>query len=97
AADRKRLNSGVEGILLKNSFDPAHLVQTVRQAVSNARRKNKMPETASRRKFCTSKTTTTTCTCSKSSWNLLAHSNFSRPNTERSGVRRPELTSPISA
>jgi len=47
AADRKRLNSGVEGILLKNSFDPAHLVQTVRQAVANARRKNKVPETAS--------------------------------------------------
>jgi adenylate cyclase len=40
AADRARLNSGVEGILLKNSFDPAHLVQTVRQAVANARRKN---------------------------------------------------------
>jgi signal transduction histidine kinase/CheY-like chemotaxis protein/HAMP domain-containing protein len=40
AADRARLNSGVEGILLKNSFDPAHLVQSVRQAVTNARRKN---------------------------------------------------------
>src|SRR5262249_8372108 len=40
AADRARLNSGVEGILLKDSFDPAHLVQTVRQAVANARRKN---------------------------------------------------------
>jgi signal transduction histidine kinase/CheY-like chemotaxis protein/HAMP domain-containing protein len=47
AADRKRLNSGVEGILLKNSFDPAHLVQTVRQAVTNARRKNRVPEAAS--------------------------------------------------
>jgi signal transduction histidine kinase/CheY-like chemotaxis protein len=47
AADRKRLNSGVEGILLKNSFDPAHLVQSVRQAVANARRKNQVPETAS--------------------------------------------------
>jgi signal transduction histidine kinase/DNA-binding response OmpR family regulator/HAMP domain-containing protein len=47
AADRKRLNSGVEGILLKNSFDPAHLVQTVRQAVANARRKNQVPETTS--------------------------------------------------
>jgi CheY-like chemotaxis protein len=46
-ADRKRLNSGVEGILLKNSFDPAQLVQTVRQAVANARRKNKVPEAAS--------------------------------------------------
>jgi signal transduction histidine kinase/CheY-like chemotaxis protein len=40
AADRARLNSGVEGILLKNSFDPAHLVQTVRQAVANARHRN---------------------------------------------------------
>jgi signal transduction histidine kinase/CheY-like chemotaxis protein len=45
--DRKRLNSGVEGILLKNSFDPVHLVQTVRQAVANARRKNQVPETTS--------------------------------------------------
>ena len=40
AADRARLNSGVEGILLKSSFDPAHLVLSVRQAVANARRKN---------------------------------------------------------
>jgi CheY-like chemotaxis protein len=37
AADHKRLNSGVEGILLKNSFEPAQLVQSVRQAVANAR------------------------------------------------------------
>ena len=47
AADRKRLNSGVEGILLKNSFDPAQLVQSVRQAVANARRKNKVSEASS--------------------------------------------------
>ena len=45
-ADRKRLNSGVEGILLKNSFDPAHLVQIVRQVVASARRKNQVPEVA---------------------------------------------------
>ena len=47
AADRKRLNSGVEGILLKNSFDPAQLVQFVRQAVANARRKNRVTEVTS--------------------------------------------------
>jgi len=46
-ADRKRLNSGVEGILLKNSFDPAQLVQFVRQAVANARRKNRVTEVTS--------------------------------------------------
>ena len=44
AADRARLNSGVEGILLKNSFDPGQLVQTVRQAVANARRKEQVAE-----------------------------------------------------
>jgi len=47
AADRARLNSGVEGILLKNSFDPSHLVQLVRQAVASARRKNQLSEVAS--------------------------------------------------
>ena len=47
AADRKRLNSGVEGILLKSSFEPSQLVRTVRQAVANARRKNQVPEVAS--------------------------------------------------
>ena len=46
-ADRKRLNSGVEGILLKNSFEPAQLVQFVRQAVANARRKNRVTEVTS--------------------------------------------------
>ena len=46
-ADHKRLNSGVEGILLKNSFDPAQLVQFVRQAVANARRKNRVTEVTS--------------------------------------------------
>jgi CheY-like chemotaxis protein len=47
AADRARLNSGVEGILLKNSFDASHLVQLVRQAVASARRKNQLSEVAS--------------------------------------------------
>ena len=47
AADRERLNSGVEAILLKNSFDAAQLVQTVRQAVAEARRKHQVAEMAS--------------------------------------------------
>jgi len=46
-ADRARLNSGVEGILSKNSFDPVQLVQLVRRAVDNARRKNHLPEAIS--------------------------------------------------
>ena len=44
AADHKRLNSGVEAILLKNSFDPAQLVRTVRQAVADAGRQHRVPE-----------------------------------------------------
>ncbi len=44
AADHKRLNSGVEAILLKNSFDPAQLVRTVRQAVADAGRQHQVPE-----------------------------------------------------
>ena len=47
AADRARLNSGVEGILLKDSFDPAQLVATVRAHVAKARRSQKVPEEAS--------------------------------------------------
>lgn len=47
AADRKRLNSGVEGILSKNSFEPSLLVQAVRQAVANAQRKIQASEAAS--------------------------------------------------
>jgi len=47
AADHKRLNSAVEGILLKGSFDPIQLVRLVREAVASARRKQKMPEVAS--------------------------------------------------
>ena len=34
AEDRARLNSGVEGILLKDSFDPANLIETVRRLVA---------------------------------------------------------------
>ena len=46
-ADRNRLNSGVEAILLKNSFEPTQLVQSVRQAVANARRNIRSSEIAS--------------------------------------------------
>jgi CheY-like chemotaxis protein len=47
AADRARLNSGVEGILLKDSFDPAQLVAIVRGYVAKTRRTQKVPEAAS--------------------------------------------------
>ena len=45
-ADRQRLNSAVECIMMKSSFDPAQIVQSVRRAVANARRKNRMSEVA---------------------------------------------------
>jgi adenylate cyclase len=44
AADRERLNFGVEAILLKNSFDAVQLVRTVRQAVAESRRKHVVAE-----------------------------------------------------
>ena len=47
AADRARLNSGVEGILLKGSFDPAQLVATVRSHVATTRRSQKVSEVTS--------------------------------------------------
>jgi adenylate cyclase len=47
AADRARLNSGVEGILLKDSFDPAQLVAIVRGYVAKTRQMQKVPEVAS--------------------------------------------------
>ena len=47
AADRARLNSGVEGILLKNSFEPAQLVEIVRRLVAKSRRSQKVSEMAS--------------------------------------------------
>jgi adenylate cyclase len=46
AADRKRLNSGVEAILSKNSFDSAQLIQEVRWAVASARGKSLISETS---------------------------------------------------
>jgi adenylate cyclase len=47
ATDHARLNSGVKGILLKDTFDPAQLVATVRAHVAKARRSQKVPEGAS--------------------------------------------------
>ena len=47
AADRARLNSGVEGILLKDSFDPAQLVEIVRRLVTETRRSQVVSEAAS--------------------------------------------------
>jgi CheY-like chemotaxis protein len=47
AADRARLSSGVEGILLKDSFDPAQLVAIVRRYIAKARQAQKVPEVAS--------------------------------------------------
>jgi adenylate cyclase len=47
AADRARLNSGVEQILLKDSFDPAKLVAIVRGCVAKTRQTQKVPEAAS--------------------------------------------------
>jgi len=45
--DRARLNSGVEEILLKDSFDPAQLVATVRRLVAETRRSQTVSEVAS--------------------------------------------------
>ena len=47
AADRERLNSGVERILLKDSFDPAQLVEIVRRLVTETRRSQVASEAAS--------------------------------------------------
>ena len=47
AADRARLNSGVETILLKDSFDPAQLVEIVRRLVTDTRRSQEVPEVTS--------------------------------------------------
>lgn len=47
AADRERLNSGVERILLKDSFDPAQLVENVRRLVTETRRSQVASEAAS--------------------------------------------------
>ena len=46
-ADRARLNSGVERVLLKDSFDPAQLIAIVRGYVAKTRQTQKVPEAAS--------------------------------------------------
>ncbi len=47
AADHARLNSGVEKILLKDSFDPAQLVEIVRRLVTETRRSQVVSEVTS--------------------------------------------------
>ena len=47
AEDRRRLNSGVELILLKESFNPSDLVDRVRQLVAKRPQPQAVPETAS--------------------------------------------------
>ena len=47
AADHARLNSGVERILLKDSFDPAQLIEIVRRLVTETRRSEVVSEAAS--------------------------------------------------
>ena len=47
AADRERLNSGVERILLKDSFDSAQLVEIVRRLVTETRRSQVASEATS--------------------------------------------------
>jgi signal transduction histidine kinase/CheY-like chemotaxis protein len=47
AEDRKRLNSGVELILLKESFNPSDLVDRVRQLVAKRPQPQAVPEAAS--------------------------------------------------
>jgi adenylate cyclase len=45
--DRARLNSGIETVLTKEAFDPAVLIERVRQAVAKARSTQRVPEAAS--------------------------------------------------
>jgi CheY-like chemotaxis protein len=47
AADHARLNSGVEKILLKDSFDPAQLIDSVRRLVTDTRRSQLVSEVTS--------------------------------------------------
>jgi hypothetical protein len=42
-----RLNSGIETVLMKDSFNPASLIERVRQAVSKQRQSASVPEVAS--------------------------------------------------
>jgi len=45
--DRARLDSGIETVLMKESFSPASLIERVRQVVTQAHRTRKVPEAAS--------------------------------------------------
>ena len=47
ADDRARLNSGIETVLMKEKFTPAHLIERVRQVVSKQHGLPKVPEVAS--------------------------------------------------
>jgi CheY-like chemotaxis protein len=47
AEDRARLNSGVETVLLKESFKPTDLIDGLRRLVAKARKLDKVVEAAS--------------------------------------------------
>jgi CheY-like chemotaxis protein len=47
AADRERLNSGVQTVLVKDSFQPAQLIDRIRYLVSRQRDLETEPEAAS--------------------------------------------------
>ena len=47
AEDRMRLNSGIETVLMKDSFNPTSLIERIRQAVSKQRQSKKVPEATS--------------------------------------------------
>jgi signal transduction histidine kinase/CheY-like chemotaxis protein len=47
AEDRARLDSGIETVLMKESFSPAELIERVRQMVTEAHQARKIPEVAS--------------------------------------------------
>src|SRR5262249_62237979 len=65
AEDRARLNSGIETVLMKETFNPASLVERVREAAAKSRRLQQVAEGASGFGSCTERTTTTTSTCSR--------------------------------
>jgi len=45
--DRARLDSGIETVLMKESFSPANLIERVRQVVTRAHQTRKVSEVAS--------------------------------------------------
>ena len=46
AEDRARLNSGIEAVLMKETFSPESLVERVHQAISKQRHSDRVPEAA---------------------------------------------------